>query len=251
MVWLVVFIIVIILILLLLEFFKNLPYVIFFKILNLGFLPSGLDIDNNIKVIGEYTIPFIGAVIEVPLHFFMTLWINIVDFICWIPSKIPIVREALRFIKMCPDLDLTTHGLDPLIGILGLTGHRNFITHSILNPYILLILFVGILLCFLLHLANNEVCEWIGEMIGWILVLVLLIHSAHLFADCMPQKWTGAALIRVSIFNIRFVVLNGFLSKCWLMLNGFLAIKIAHFLVDSGDLKAKKSDSHETEISDK
>ena len=45
MVWLVVFIIVIILILLLLEFLKNLPYVIFFKILNLGFLPSGLDIE--------------------------------------------------------------------------------------------------------------------------------------------------------------------------------------------------------------
>ena len=223
----------------------------FFKILNLGFLPSGLDIDNNIKVIGTYTIPFLGSVIEVPLHFFMTLWINIVDFVCWIPSKIPILREVLYLVKVCPDLDLTTHGTDLLIGTLGLTGHRNFITHSVLNPYILLIFFTGIILYFFLHCINSEICKWIGDAIRGILVLVFLIHSAHLFADCMPQKWTGASLIKVYAFNIRFIILNGFLSKCWLMLNGFGAIKIAAFLMEDRGIEAKKSDGLKIGTSDK
>lgn len=191
---------------------------VFFTILNLGFLPAGLHIAKDISPVGVYVIPYIGALIEVPLHYFLTLWINIIDFICWIPSKIPGLNFLLEFIKKCPDKDLTTHGVDPLIGMLGLTGHRNFITHSVLNPYIFLILLIGTILYFVLGFVNKK----IQEVLGICIAMCLFIHSAHLFADCMPGQWIGGALIKSAFIG----TWNAFFSKAWLLIQGILSIRI-------------------------
>lgn len=203
---------------------SKLVYGLFFFILNLGFLPTGYDIAKNIKPTGVYVIPFIGAIIEVPLHFFMTLWINIVDFICWLPSKIPLISSALKFIDKCPDLDLTTHGVDPLIEKFGLTGHRNFVTHSILNPYILIILVIGTVL----YLLSKCISKKIKNIIIISLSLCLAVFSAHLFADCMPNAWLGGALIKAKIFG-KSITFNAFISKLWLFVNGLAALRVSGF----------------------
>lgn len=191
---------------------------VFFTILNLGFLPAGLHIAKDISPVGVYVIPYIGAIIEVPLHYFLTLWINVIDFICWIPSKIPVLNSFLEFIKRCPDKDLTTHGVDPLIGMLGLTGHRNFITHSILNPYILMICLIGTLLFFIFGFINEK----IRNILGTCVAMCLFIHSAHLFADCMPSQWIGGALIKSAYIG----TWNAFFSKIWLLSQGIISIRI-------------------------
>lgn len=206
-------------------FVGKLLYVLFFEVLNLGFLPAGLNLIENIRPLGVYTIPLIGPIIEVPLHFLMTLWINIVDFVCWILCKIPFLNMELTFIKGCPDLDLTTHGTDELIGVLGLTGHRNFITHSILNPYIVIIVAIGFILYFITGIFSKKIQNFIASCV----ITCLCIHSAHLFADCMPRAWEGGALIKVKIFEISILKFNGFFSKLWLLGNGIFTIYIGSF----------------------
>lgn len=201
-------------------------WALFFRVLNLGFLPAGIGIAEGIAETGVYVLPsFLGQLVEVPLHFFLTLWINIIDFVCAILSLIPFGKELLLMVKVCPDLDLTTHGTDPIIGFLGLTGHRNFITHSVLNPYILLIVLSGIVIYCIGRLIRI-IFPKIGSVICGIAVacvgMSLLILSAHLFADCMPKKWTGAALIRVHIAFIKFTLFP-IMSKIWLLVNGVLS----------------------------
>lgn len=206
---------------------KSAVWALFFRILNLGFLPAGIGIGEGIAETGVYVLPFfLGSLIEIPLHFLLTLWINIVDFACAILSVIPFVKELLYLVKVCPDLDLTTHGIDPVIGFLGLTGHRNFITHSVLNPYILMIVLAGLVL-YLFGFVIKRFLPGIGTFICSIAVVCvsmsLFIHSAHLFADCMPKGWNGSALIKVHIGFIKFVLFP-ILSKLWLLVNGIFAM---------------------------
>ena len=69
----------------------------------------------------------------------------------------------------------------------------------------------------------------IGSVICGIAVICmgmsLFVLSAHLFADCMPKKWTGAALIKVHIAFIKFT-LGPILSKIWLLANGILSATV-------------------------
>lgn len=192
---------------------------LFFNILNLAFLPAGLDIAANTSMTGVYTIPLIGAFIEVPLHYIFSLVINVVDFLCWFICKIPLIGNIIEFIEKCPDKDLTTHGTDPIIGFLGITGHRNFITHSVLNPYVIIFIVLSVILIFALGSLN----EVVGMIFRFLLFFGLLTFSCHLLADCMPSAWTGAALIRVKIFGLQIFTLNGFFSKLWLMLNAIVS----------------------------
>lgn len=194
--------------------------VIFFNILNLAFLPAGLKLADKIKPVGVYVL---CGIIEVPLHYFMTLYINIVDFALWIPAKIPVLNSVLKFIKTCPDKDLVTHGIDPLIDFFGMTGHRNAFTHSVLNPYIVII----VAICVVLAIVVGYFSESVSNFFNMMAVVTLMILSAHLFADAMPQKWMGAAYIRLQIFNIHIITFNAFFSKLWLILNGFVCLYIA------------------------
>lgn len=52
-------------------------WALFFRVLNLGFLPAGIGIAEGIAETGVYVLPsFLGQLVEVPLHFFLTLWIQ-------------------------------------------------------------------------------------------------------------------------------------------------------------------------------
>lgn len=198
--------IIIALILLTFEWIKNLIY----SILTLSFLPHALGMfDGNV---GSYSIPIIGQFIEVLINYFVAAFINLIDFFIWFINWIPGVNWIINFIYRSPDM--VERYLPDIFG--GLAGHRNFITHSILNPVFLVYLIICLIIIILVHKTS------ISDLIKIILFFIGLTFVCHLLADTMPKSWRGTAHIKLFLFT-KFYTLPAFLSKLWLYMNAVLS----------------------------
>lgn len=173
------------------------------KLLTLGFLPKALNMmDGNVT---SYTIPIIGVVVEVFLNWIAAIFINLIDFCLWLVNWIPGVRQIIAFVYRAPDA--AEHLFPQLFGM----SHRNFITHSAINPIFLGFLLVG----FILARAFPPLKVFV--------MLIGLSFVCHLLADTMPQAWQGTALIKVYLFR-GFFTLPRFFSKLWLYINVVIAL---------------------------
>lgn len=167
----------------------------------LGFLPSGVETATGHKALyhTDYKQVTLIPVVEVIIFYFVSIMCNIFDFFLWFIAWIPGIKQFIALIYVSPDIDL----LFPEIFHM----HRNFITHSVLNPVFLTAIALVILL--------GRFFEWIKA----VFLLVAYLFILHLAADAMPLKWVGFAKIYIGIGNVHLFYLPPFLSKLWLLLN--------------------------------
>lgn len=172
----------------------------------LSFLPHAIGMFDG--KITTTIIPLIGDTIGVLINILIAAFINIVDFILWFIHWIPGLGFITDLVYTSPDM--AEKYLSFIFG-----SHRNFITHSVLNPIFIVFLIVSTII---IKSIKNESVKSV------IRVLILLIGSTflcHLLADTMPQAWIGFARIKVQIF-INFITLPALLSKLWLYFNSVL-----------------------------
>ncbi len=172
------------------------------SILTLDFLPKGVNMLADSKM-STYSIPIIGFLI----NYLVWVFVNILDFIIWCVHWIPGVDFYIDVIYACPDIDLpnTSWGIFK-------ASHRNFITHSVLNP----IFIIAIILCGLI--------SFILPPVGIILImLTCLTFSGHLLADTMPNAWVGTSFIQVKLWGAGFH-LGEWFSQIWLYINALMPI---------------------------
>jgi len=182
------------------------------NIITLEFLPSGMEVikgesisaDSNIRT---SIIPIIGFLINI----FIMLLINIIDFIIWPFSWIPGLSNLISFIGGSHDIDQTSSIF---------THHRNFLSHSVLNPIIL-------------------IYSWISykfrkvSILNFILILPLIAFAAGILADTMPRGWGFYSYIHISLLGFRIFSLSAFFTRLWLFLNSFILISLtAGFITD-------------------
>jgi len=197
------FIVGIIVVIIVVYFLKQLAYSIF----TLNFLPGAFHMfDGNMS---SYTIPIVGGVIEPIINYVCILFLNIVDFLLWFLHWIPGVGYVMDRIYKAPDEVEKTYDL----------VHRNFITHSIFNPRIVVILVIGFVLLYVIGKISREV----SSLISYLICFTLIIFACHLIADTMPQSWVGFALIKTPLFT-----LNALFSKLWLYINIFACFFIVN-----------------------
>lgn len=180
---------------------------LFYSILTLSFLPNGLGIFDG--EVTTYFIPIVGYIINC----IVVAFINILDFIIWFIYWIPGVHTIIDLVHRAPDIDQ----LESFKLIFG-QHHRNFITHSVLNPIFLLFLVLTFII--IKSLKQSEV----GIIVSILLFVIGLTFVGHLLADTMPGSWRGFSTIKVYFF-VKFFSLPGFLSKIWLYINSYLSVK--------------------------
>lgn len=110
------------------------------SILTLSFLPSGLNMLKDSDM-NTTAIPIIGVVI----NYFMVVFVNVVDFLIWIPNYIPGIHWLINLVYTAPDIDSGPNAFT-FFG-----SHRSFFTHSVLNPILVGYLIFAYLIkkCFL------------------------------------------------------------------------------------------------------
>lgn len=177
-------------------------------ILTLDFLPNGLDILNDSKM-QTYSIPIIGFLI----NYIVWVFVNLVDFVTWFIHWIPGVKTLMDIIYTCPDLDLPNSPLE-----IFRSSHRNFITHSALNPIFIVFIIVSSLVSGLV--PRNP----IGTLLAIVALIIGLTFSCHLLADTMPRGWMGTAFIQVKLYGHGLFTLGNWFSQIWLYINAIIAI---------------------------
>lgn len=184
------------------------------SIFTLSFLPNAIGIFDGEISTRATSIPILSNIIETTLNYISVLFINIIDAILWFVYWIPGVKQVIDVIYTSPDV------VEKLIPDM-LDSHRNFITHSVLNPVFLVFIIVSFTISKILK--NTE----IGEIIAAILMIIGFVFACHLLADSMPKSWVGFSNIKVQIYTT-FFTLPPFLSKLWLYINVFLCIKLTY-----------------------
>lgn len=184
-----------------------------YNIFTLSFLPNAIGMfDGNVS---SYIIPIIGPTLGVVINYVVAVFINIFDFLLWLIYWIPGIRQVIQFVYTSPDM--VERFLPWMFG--GLSGHRNFITHSVINPVFLVFLMITVILIkSISNMGLRPVVKILCFVIGMSFV-------CHLLADTMPQAWIGFARIKVYLFTNIFT-LPKLLSKLWLYINAFLSFGI-------------------------
>lgn len=177
-------------------------------IITLSFLPSGIMRGFSHRMmdgsISNTIIPIIGGL----FNYITVLIINIIDFFCWLISFIPLVNLLLYTIYRSPDFDL----------VLGV-AHRNFISHSVLNPvFLVYVAIVAIVVRVISRIPEN-----ILGFIKSILLIIGLSFVGHLLADTMPAGWKGFAMIKIAFTEKPILTLPAIFSKLWLYLNAIFS----------------------------
>ena len=110
------------------------------KTIVLGFLPSGMEVATGHRILNntDFRIITLIPILEPLFSFVISILCNVIDFFLWFIAWIPGVKQGIAFIYSLPDLDQTYKNFFP--------NHRNFITHSVLNPGFLLVTLIGIIL---------------------------------------------------------------------------------------------------------
>ena len=166
-------------------------------------------IDDTIKK--EKIRSLIGGI----FNYLSILVCNITDCLMWFISWIPGLNNIIYMVYTCPDLDLK-------LGI----GHRNFITHSVLNP-----IFIGFVVISILLIVITSFSEGLNSGIRLLLFLIGMTFTCHLLADTMPNKWMGTAYIKFLGFSLK----PPFLSVIWLYANSFISFCINTMLLTVGE----------------
>lgn len=180
----------------------------FVSIFTLSFLPNAIGMfDGNINTMAS-NIPIVSKLVEGIINWTSVIFINVIDFCLWFIYWIPGVKQIINLIYTSPDF------VERLISSM-LGSHRNFITHSILNPIFLIFIMVAFILCKIINKYE------IGELISIVVMLIGFVFACHLLADTMPQSWVGFANIKVQIFRT-FFVMPPLLGKLWLIVNAIL-----------------------------
>lgn len=184
----------------------------FASLFTLSFLPNAIGMfDGKIETTAS-TIPIISSLVEGVVNWISVIFINFVDFMLWFIYWIPGVKQVILLVYTAPDL--VERLLPSMLG-----SHRNFITHSVLNPIFLIFIMISFIIC---KIANKYE---IGAIISFILMLIGLSFVCHLLADTMPKAWVGFANIKVQVFNT-FFVMPPWMGKLWLLINAVLCFKI-------------------------
>lgn len=180
------------------------------SILTLDFLPKAYNFLKDSKI-GTYSIPILGLL----CNYVTWVFVNLVDFIAWLFHWIPGVGSIMDWIYKAPDMDLNSASLE-----IFRNTHRNFITHSVLNP--VFVGFIGIS-----YMIKRTIVDNIGGMMKDIfakfILLVCACFAAHLLADTMPRSWQGSAIIKVKLFQAGFS-LNSIFSQLWLYIHAIIAL---------------------------
>jgi len=193
------------------------------RILTLNILPGAYDMVRDTHIKGNHTIWFIGWIISPIINYFFTLFINIVDFICIFINWIPIIGDIQKFIYHAPDIDQQGYDavynfIEPLVG----TVHRNWITHSVLNPYFILFVICAFVIAFIAKFI--PVVKYIA---AFLILMIGLTFVCHLIADTMPGGWGRGSSNNFSKIHVRFwfikFQLNGLFTKLWLYINALIA----------------------------
>lgn len=179
------------------------------KTIVFGFLPSGIETATGHRLLynTDYRVVTLIPIIEPLIWMIISFVCNIFDFILWFIAWIPGVKQIINLVYSLPDIDQIFTNIFP--------NHRNFLTHSILNPGFIVIMVLGFILG-----RINEAFKSINIIVG-------SIFAVHLFADTMPLKWGGFANVYIGLGTYKLLSLPGFLSKAWLLVNGMLALRIA------------------------
>ncbi len=179
-------------------------------LITLQFLPHGIVhaghgmFDGNLH--GDTYIPIIGLLI----NYVVAIFINIVDFLLWFLSFVPGLSFFMDLVYSSPDLDLSRYAI-------GIIAHRSFLTHSVLNPVFLILLFV----MYLVGVVINKINKDVGMVLQLILVIILMAVPCHLLADTMPQNWYGAAYVNFKLLNITLFPSTKLGSILWLYGNAY------------------------------
>ncbi|MBH1941044.1 hypothetical protein I5677_09085 [Mobilitalea sibirica] len=193
------------------------------SILTLDVLPSAYEMTYNTAIKGNHTVWLIGWIINPIINYFITLFINIIDFLCVFTSWIPFVNNIQDTIYYAPDIDqlnsnIVYNIIEPLLG----TSHRNWITHSVLNPYFIFFIVCAFILSFIARFI--PVFKYI---VGLIILIIGMSFVAHLLADTMPLSWGKGSRNSFSNIHVRFwfikFQMNGLFSKLWLYLHASIA----------------------------
>lgn len=180
------------------------------SVFTLSFLPKAIGMfDGNISTMAS-NIPIISKLVEGIVNWISVIFINVIDFVLWFIYWIPGVKNIIKLIYTSPDL------AEKLISNM-LGSHRNFITHSILNPIFVVFIIITFIVCKTLN--HYE----IGGVISSILMIIGLGFTCHLLADTMPKSWVGFANIKVQIYKTLFVM-PPWLGKVWLSVNAILSV---------------------------
>lgn len=174
--------------------------------LTFGFLPMGLHMRKGTNI-HTWKIPIIGPII----NYTTASLVNMIDALIWLLLWLPGFKGLTRFLYRSPDM--LERYLSWLLG--GVNGHRNFLSHSVLNPVFLLIVW-GINT--MIQLSPIFWWQLFWQIIGSVMALSFI---AHLLADTLPKAWLGKALIKV-VFIFHFTTLSINQSKLWLHLNAIL-----------------------------
>lgn len=179
------------------------------KTIVFGFLPSGIEVATGHRLLHntDYRIVTLIPVIEPLICIIISAICNIFDFLIWFIAWIPGIKQLIALIYSLPDIDQIYRNIFP--------NHRNFITHSVLNPGFIVTMFIGFLL------------GKINDGLKIISIFIAMIFAVHLFADMMPLKWGGFANIYISIGSYKLLALPSFGSKLWLMSNGIIALRLS------------------------
>lgn len=151
--------------------------------------------------------------VEIFINYILAAIINIIDFLIFIISWIPNVKEFINFIYRSPDtLEKKVH-----IVFGGSKGHRNFITHSVFNPIFIFYLFIASKICTLFSLTPLNI------IVKPLFFIVGLCFTCHLLSDSMPKHWRGFANIKIYLF-VNLFSFSPFISKVWLYIGSFLSV---------------------------
>lgn len=182
----------------------------FGSLFTLDFLPSGMNviyngplneniaIENTLlkKSINDERTGFVKKIflkiINIPfllINYLLMLIINIIDFIIWFFSWIPGYRHLIKSITKAHDID--NYNVRGIIAS-HFSNHRNFFTHSILNPIIFIYIVIAIIIKQIKSFA-----------VSFLISLPLLGFLGGLLADTMPNGWTQN-LSRIHLFSITF-----------------------------------------------
>ena len=183
------------------------------SLFTLSFLPNGLYFLNNTEP-NTVAIPLLGGI----FNYISILICNITDFFLWFISWIPGLSNLIKMVYRSPDLDLAFN-----------LGHRNFITHSVINP-----VFIGFVVISAIIVLITKHFKVLNSFLRILVFLTGMTFVCHLLADTMPKGWTGTAYIYFKLWSMNFPLRPAFLSLLWLYINSLFALCVSTFLLTVG-----------------
>ncbi len=192
------------------------------QLLTLGILPGAYGLTEGTYITGNHTVWIIGWLINPIINYFIEIFLNLMDFVFLLTIWIPYIGDFQTILYLAPDIDQMNYNaiyefLYPLIG----SSHRNWLTHSVLNPYFIAFIIISFIIAFI-----SQFIPVVKYIVAFIIFIIGFSFICHLLADTMPKGWgkdsrNNFANIHFRFWFIKFQM-NGFFSKLWLYINIFI-----------------------------